>query len=117
MLMATGGCDTARANVLRYRDGRPMSARRTTRPNDKRRPLVRGEPVVRGVLGAALEELGRRGYGALKIDDVAMRAGVNKTTVYRRWPTKEDLVRAALLSITADRFVIPDTGSLRSDLL
>ncbi len=79
--------------------------------------MVRGEPVVRGVLAAAIEELGRTGYGALRIEDVAARAGVNKTTVYRRWPTKEDLVRAALLSITADKFVVPNTGSLRGDLL
>jgi AcrR family transcriptional regulator len=99
------------------RDGRPMSAKRNAKRTEGRGPLVRGEPVVRGVLGAALEELGRTGYGALRIEDVAARAGVNKTTVYRRWPTKEDLVRAALLSITADRFVVPNTGSLRTDLL
>src|SRR5262245_2839968 len=80
-------------------------------------PLVRGEPVVRGILGAALTELARTGYGALRIEDVAARAGVNKTTVYRRWSTKEDLVRAALLSITNDRFTPPNTGSLRTDLL
>jgi AcrR family transcriptional regulator len=73
--------------------------------------------VVRGVLEAALEELGQVGYGALRIEDVAARAGVNKTTVYRRWPTKEDLVRAALLAMTVDKFVAPNTGSLRSDLL
>src|SRR5262245_66483 len=94
-----------------------MSAKRDVKRSRGRAPLVRGEPVVRGVLAAALEELGRTGYGALRIEDVAARAGVNKTTVYRRWPTKEDLVRAALLSITADQFVVPNTGSLRTDLL
>jgi AcrR family transcriptional regulator len=83
----------------------------------KLRALVRGAPVVRGVLEATLEELARTGYGALRIEDVAARAGVNKTTVYRRWPTKEELVRAALLSITGDRIVAPSTGSLRTDLL
>ena len=94
-----------------------MSARRKAKRSEAKGPLVRGEAVVRGVLGAALEELGRTGYGALRMEDVAARAGVNKTTVYRRWPTKEDLVRAALLSITADRFAVPNTGSLRQDLL
>jgi AcrR family transcriptional regulator len=80
-------------------------------------PLMRGEPVVRGILDAALEELARTGYGALRVEDVAARAGVNKTTVYRRWPTKEDLVRAAILSMTADTVTAPGTGSLRGDLL
>jgi AcrR family transcriptional regulator len=78
---------------------------------------ARGEPVVRGVLEATLEELARAGYSALRIEDVAARAGVNKTTVYRRWPTKEELVRAALLSCTAEWTTAPSTGSLRSDLL
>jgi AcrR family transcriptional regulator len=83
----------------------------------KKRTLVRGEPIVRGVLAAALEELAAVGYAALRIEDVATRAGVNKTTVYRRWPTKQDLVRAAFRSITVDRAITPNTGSLRGDLL
>ena len=84
--------------------------RRTSAP-------VRGEAIVRGVLGAALTELAEVGYGALRIEDVAARAGVNKTTVYRRWPTKEDLVRAALLSMSEESGHAPSTGSLRDDLL
>lgn len=83
----------------------------------KTRVLVRGEPVVRGALAATLEELAAVGYRALRIEDVATRAGVNKTTVYRRWPTKEDLVRAALLSITDDKVVFLNAGSLREDLI
>jgi AcrR family transcriptional regulator len=73
--------------------------------------------VVRGALEATLEGLAEHGYDALRIEDVATRAGVNKTTIYRRWPTKADLVRAALLSITSDGIVAPRTGSLRGDLL
>jgi AcrR family transcriptional regulator len=83
----------------------------------KKPVLVRGEPVVRGVLEAALEELAVVGYGALRIEDVAARAGVNKTTIYRRWPTKQELVGAALRSVTVERVIQPDTGSLRGDLL
>ncbi len=94
-----------------------MYRTRFTKRRSKPRPLVRGEPVVRGILEATLEELARTGYGALRIDDVAARAGVNKTTVYRRWPTKEELVRAALLSITGQWMTRPDTGALRTDLL
>lgn len=83
------------------------------------RPARRGAPVVDRTLQAVLEELGRHGYAALRVEDVATRAGVNKTTVYRRWPTKEALVRAALASITErhGQASTPDTGSVREDLL
>lgn len=89
-------------------------------PAPKRRakaPLVRGEPVVMRVLVAAVEELARSGYKALRVEDVARRAGVNKTTVYRRWPEKSALVRDALLTFTEETFGAPATGSLREDLL
>ncbi len=79
--------------------------------------MVRGEPIVQGVLSAALEVLARTGYRALRIEDVALRAGVNKTTIYRRWPTKIELVRAALASEARQKIVVPQTGSLRADLL
>lgn len=74
---------------------------------------------MRRTLDAVLVELARVGYAALRVDDVATRARVNKTTVYRRWPTKDVLIVAALLSI-AERHAsldVPDTGSLRGDLL
>lgn len=83
----------------------------------KSEPLVRGEAVVRGVLAATLREVARAGYHGLRIEDVAALAGVNKTTVYRRWPTKQELVRDALLSIASDTFAVADSGSLREDLL
>jgi len=89
------------------------STQRTAKPTE----LVRGEPVVRTVLAATLAELAHSGYRGLRIEDVATRAGVNKTTIYRRWPTKEDLVGAAFRSITGDKLVAPNTGSLRGDLL
>lgn len=85
--------------------------------HSRTRALVRGEPVVRKVLAATLEQLAHAGYRGLRIDDVAARADVNKTTIYRRWPTKEDLVRAALLSIPRDPLNITSKGSLRADLL
>jgi AcrR family transcriptional regulator len=73
--------------------------------------------VVQAVLAATLEELAHAGYGALRFEDVAARAGVNKTTIYRRWPTKSELVRAALETIAGDMTPPPNTGALRSDLL
>lgn len=92
-----------------------MSSKRKAKPGAP--AVVRGEPVVHGVLTATLAELGSVGYSALRIEDVAARAGVNKTTVYRRWPTKVELVVAALCSVTRDSVAVPDTGSLRGDLL
>jgi AcrR family transcriptional regulator len=90
---------------------------KSKRSSSKKRALVRGEPVVQGVLEATLKELAAAGYSALRIEDVASRAGVNKTTIYRRWPTKQELVHAALASVTIDVAVRPDTGSLRGDML
>jgi AcrR family transcriptional regulator len=48
---------------------------------------------------------------------VAAKANVNKTTIYRRWPTKADLVGAMLQLMREDEGEPPDTGSLRLDLL
>src|SRR5215213_4587314 len=81
------------------------------------RPGRRSARVVHAVLEATLEQLALHGYGALRVDDVAAAAGVNKTTVYRRWPAKADLVRAALLCIDDERGVLPDTGAVCGDLL
>lgn len=78
--------------------------------------LVRGEPVVTRVLDATLDELGRTGYEALTLERVATRAGVNRTTIFRRWPNKAELVRAAMERSTRAIDFDWDTGSLRGDL-
>ena len=77
----------------------------------------RSARVVAEVLRATGEELGRVGYLALRVEDVAQHAGVNKTTIYRRWPTKADLVSAALREADACCEPPPDTGAIREDLL
>jgi len=87
----------------------------TRRP--ARESVERGSRVVERVLTATLRELARIGYGALSIEEVAAAAGVNKTTVYRRWPTRAALVRAALDSVSEQVTCNPNTGSLRADLL
>jgi AcrR family transcriptional regulator len=68
------------------------------------------------VLDATLAELGRVGYGRLRIDDVAARACVNKTSIYRRWADKPGLVCAAMRTMSGDH-LDADCGSLRADLL
>jgi AcrR family transcriptional regulator len=81
------------------------------------RPGGGSEAIIHDILEATLDQLGRRGYGELSVEEVARRAGVNKTSVYRRWPTKSDLVRAALLSLRPRDWAPPDTGSLATDLV
>ena len=57
-----------------------------------------------------------RGYDRTTVDDVAARAGVGKATVYRRWPSKEDLAVAAMETLYSAEMPEPDTGSVESDL-
>lgn len=91
------------------------------RSRSRKKKLVRGDPVVRRVLEATLEEMAQVGYQSLRMEDVAARAKVNKTTVYRRWPTKKDLLRNALLKLMESKIAaieaLPDSGSFREDLL
>lgn len=77
---------------------------------------IRGERLVANVLEAAIAELSDLGAQNISVENIAARARVNKTTIYRRWPTPENLVRDALLRIARDGIVVPDTGALRSDL-
>ena len=52
----------------------------------------RSQEADRAILTAAAELLAERGLAAMSIEEVAARAGVGKTTIYRRWPSKIDLV-------------------------
>lgn len=88
-------------------------------PKQRRRgrPAGGSVRVVATILKATISQLGSVGYAELSIDDVARAARVNKTTIYRRWPTKAELVIAAVF---ADREITPrfePTGRLREDLL
>jgi AcrR family transcriptional regulator len=79
------------------------------------RPGGRSARVVATVLRSTLEVLGRTGYARLRIEDVAAAAGVNKTTIYRRWPTRADLVVEAVARLSPPPSAI-DTGRLAPDL-
>ncbi len=85
------------------------------RVGDKR-PGGRATRVRTDVLRAAAELLEEVGYDQVAVEDVATRADVHKTTVYRRWPTKAELIAAAVTEHSAEAVPIPDTGSLESDL-
>jgi AcrR family transcriptional regulator len=77
----------------------------------------RSARVREAVLAAVLQELNVNGYAALSVEAVASRAGVNKTTIYRRWPTLDDLLVDALMTWSEDAIPGQDTGSIETDLL
>jgi AcrR family transcriptional regulator len=78
----------------------------------------RGEALETALLDAAWAELTERGYDELTIDAVATRAGTSRAVLYRRWPSKQDLVLATLSEHVRKDFVeAPDTGSLRGDVI
>jgi AcrR family transcriptional regulator len=72
--------------------------------------------VRAAVLEAAFELLADRGYEATTLPEIARRAGVHPTTIYRRWHTKQGLLTDAMLVYAAENIPTPDTGSLLGDL-
>jgi len=77
----------------------------------------RGKVVDDKILAAVVNVIETSGTMAIKVEDVARVAGVNKTTIYRKFPKRDDLVLAAILAQADVIIPIPDEGSLRSDLL
>jgi AcrR family transcriptional regulator len=73
--------------------------------------------VRQAVLGAALGVLLDEGVEGFSIAAVALRAGVHETSIYRRWSTRENLIVDAMLANSAAAIPIPDTGSVREDLI
>lgn len=69
------------------------------------------------ILDAAICVFCDHGYDGLTVEGVAARAGVGKTTIYRRYPAKVDLIMAAVERAQTGFVPHPDTGSLREDLL
>jgi AcrR family transcriptional regulator len=69
------------------------------------------------LLEVTLQLLQQHGYDRLTLDAVAARARASKATVYRRWPSKAELVLAAFIEGCRQTAVHPDTGTLRGDLL
>jgi AcrR family transcriptional regulator len=74
----------------------------------------RSEASHQAIIRATLELLLESGYRALTMEGVRVRAGVGKATIYRRWSSKQELVRDAIVFMHDD-LQAPDTGSLRGD--
>ena len=87
----------------------------TDRPAARGRP--RSEAASRSILDAALDLIAEQGLGGFSVDEVAARSGASKATIYRRWPSKEALVAAAVESIKAPPAYDLPHESVRDDLL
>jgi AcrR family transcriptional regulator len=91
-----------------------MAGSPTSTPSARARRL--DEAQTANVLQCVIEELAERGFDRLTMDRVAARAGAGKQTLYRRWPSKTEMVIDAVTTWKQTP-VVPDTGSLRGDLL
>jgi AcrR family transcriptional regulator len=89
-------------------------------PGPARRGRKRDDTRDVAILDAATDVLGEVGYASLTMDMVALRAKVGKATVYRRWPSKEELVLDVVEDMKRsqiDLVSLPDTGTIREDLI
>jgi AcrR family transcriptional regulator len=88
----------------------------TSGQEERRVGRPRSKQSQQAILAAALEVLADNGYEAMSIEQVAARAGVGKTTIYRWWISKEELVIDAIKTVQAEVPII-DTGSFRTDAI
>lgn len=72
--------------------------------------------VTDGIIAAVLDELAALGYGKLSMDGVARRAKAGKAALYRRWPSKQDMVLDAVTTVSVPAADPGTTGDLRTDL-
>jgi AcrR family transcriptional regulator len=70
----------------------------------------------KAILDATRELLAEGGVRALTVEGVAARAGVAKTTIYRRWRSRDELALAVLLDMVATVTAVPDLGDTRAEL-
>lgn len=87
----------------------PRAARGPGRP--------RSAEAHQAILDAAIAILAESGIEALTVEGIAARAGVGKTTIYRRWPNKDLLLVDAISGLVTTNESLPDHGTIRDDLL
>lgn len=80
------------------------------------RPGGRTERHTEAIYRSTLTALAEGGYAALAFNDIARAAGVNRSTLYRRWSNRAELVLDAIGMSLAEEIAAPDTGSLREDM-
>jgi AcrR family transcriptional regulator len=78
----------------------------------------RGQALEDAILDAAWDELVTVGYTGFTMENVAARAGTSRPVLYRRWPSRPELAMAAIRRLgLRDPIDLPDSGSLRGDLI
>ncbi|HMF83136.1 MAG TPA: TetR/AcrR family transcriptional regulator [Acidimicrobiia bacterium] len=82
------------------------------------RPRGRPRSAIadQAIRDAAVDLFAERGFDGFSVEDVAEHAGVSKATVYRRYPSKVDLVVEAGSCMATEAVSFPDTGNLRDDV-
>ncbi|MCP3802416.1 TetR/AcrR family transcriptional regulator [Allokutzneria sp. A3M-2-11 16] len=80
-------------------------------------PRRRGDVLLNAIFEATLAELAESGYANLTMERIAERARTSKASLYRRWPSRADLVAAAAGHALPADDELPDTGDLRRDVL
>ena len=94
------------------------AAMSSTPGNGSKQTRRRGAELESAILDAAWEQLTAEGYEHFTVDTVAARARTSKPVLYRRWKTREDMLRATVRHRgAANSLPAPDTGTLRGDLL
>ncbi|MEE4540721.1 TetR/AcrR family transcriptional regulator [Streptomyces sp. V4-01] len=85
-------------------------------PSPKRAGRPRSAEADEAILDATRAALAELGWSGLTLGDVAARAGVAKTTLYRRWPGKNELVVDAVAALFEEQLDLPDRGGLEADI-
>jgi AcrR family transcriptional regulator len=98
---------SASGPALLNKEAPAVATRRPGRPRSEDRCLA--------IRGAALSLLVERGFAEVSIESIAARAGVGKATIYRRFPSKADLIVHAFFETVAPCVRIHDSGDLRAD--
>ncbi|WP_269505926.1 TetR/AcrR family transcriptional regulator [Burkholderia sp. IMCC1007] len=86
-------------------------------PSPRRRLGGRSARVRDAVVAATIAQLQVSGFEGLSIGAVAALSGVNESSIYRRWKSKEGLMMEAIFELFAENIVIPNRGSLHADLV
>ena len=90
--------------------------RQSKKPMNSNEVSARKDDVSQICIDAAIALISKEGYAALSIEAIAKTTGIAKTTIYRRWKSKGELVLDSLLA-DGEKFIKPtDSGSIRKDL-
>jgi AcrR family transcriptional regulator len=93
-----------------------LKSRLAVKPRSRESIDPRPERTRKVVLEAAIALVLERGYGGCTVEAIVERTGVARTTIYRHWPSRTELLADAL-SAKAEQVQLPDTGTLRGDLV